>query len=182
MKKAKGEFIFPLREHCEHMMTAHITFLFVEIFVYPVMPLAILTEIFYFWLCYFCYMTLKFYAFYAYILLLGLAPLYSIWTMLTIGPIKMLFYFIQLFVYSYFGGYVMFLRYRNYAQELNEYEQEKKNRRTRAMFFRAYLFVLNESRWFGKVASDRRRLVLERSAVRRRIMWCMLRQTGQTPR
>ena len=128
MKKAKGEFIYPLREHCEHMMTAHITFLFVELFVYPVMPLAILTEIFYFWLCYFCYMTLKFYAFYGYILLLGLAPLYSIWTLLTIGPIKMLFYFIQLFVYSYFGGYVMYLRYRNYAKELNEYELEKKNR------------------------------------------------------
>ena len=129
MKKAKGEFVIPLRENMEHMMMAHCTFLLVEFFVYKFMLLTILTEIFYLWLCYFCYMTLKYYAFYAYIFLMGTAPLYSIWTLLTIGPIKMLFYIIQLCIYCYLGGYITLQRDRNYSQELNEYEQEKKNRR-----------------------------------------------------
>ena len=61
--------------------------------------------------------------------LMILSPFYSLWTLLTIGLIKMLFYIVQLFIYCYFGGYVMFHRYRNYADELNEYEKEKKNRR-----------------------------------------------------
>ena len=129
MKKAKGEFVIPLRESMEHMMMAHSAFLLVELFVYKFMIITILTEIFYLWLCYFCYMTLKKWPFYAYIILMGAAPLYSIWTLLTIGPIKMLFYVIQLFVYCYFGGYITLQLYRNYSQEQSEHEQEKINRR-----------------------------------------------------
>ena len=129
MKKAKGQFVIPLRESLEHMMIAHCIFLMMEFFLYDFMLLTILTEIFYLWLCYYSYMTLKYYVLYAYIVLMFLSPFYSLWTLLTIGLIKMLFYIVQLFIYCYFGGYVMFYRYRNYADELNEYEKEKKNRR-----------------------------------------------------
>lgn len=129
MKKAKGNYISPLREHLEHMMMIHTVFLMADMFLYNLNFVMIITELFYLWLCYFCYMTLKNYAFYAYISLLAFSPIYSFWTLLNIGPIKMLFYIVQLIVYSYFGGYITLLRYQVYAQEQNELEQEKKNRR-----------------------------------------------------
>ena len=118
MKKAKGTYALVFREHLEHMMIAHFVFLIAEFTFYNFMLFTVLTEVFYLWLCYYCYMTLKNYACYAYIIVMGLSPLYSFWTLFSIGLIKMLFYMIQLYTYCYFGGYQSFLKYKKYSQEL----------------------------------------------------------------
>ena len=88
--------------------------LILEIFFYNFMLTMIITEIFYFWLCYYNYMTLSKCPLISYVVLIGLS-LTQVLRVLDVGVgMPMLLYICQLGLYAYFGVYITTVKTKAY--------------------------------------------------------------------
>jgi cation transport ATPase len=131
MKKYKAKNAKKLRHQLAWMLTFHIVFIMMEVFLYEFVFMVLALELFYMWLCYQCYMTLSSPCTYAYIFFMGLAPILGIRSLVEVGIrdehhysfFKSFVFTIQLGIYAYYGVYKLIIALRIWIKAKAENEK-----------------------------------------------------------
>jgi hypothetical protein len=121
MKKTKLIGAEKLRDHMLAMVIGHFCFLFLEFMLYNRLITFILCEFFYLWVLFQAYMTLNQYITGLYIALMFLAPVQGIFRFIDVGlGLSTVIYLAQLAIYGYAGGYITFLKLKNYRVDFEK--------------------------------------------------------------
>ena len=76
----------------------------------------IISEIIYIYLAYFSFMTLNEHSTFVYVLFMLIAPVIVLTRIFKVGGLSIFLYLLQLCIYGYAGGYLTFIRYREYIE------------------------------------------------------------------